>query len=38
MLLRPQAPPLTPLPLTELRLHDNRIGKLGFVLLAEGLR
>ena len=37
MLMLPP-PPKPPLPLTDLRLHANRIGPLGFSLLAEGLR
>ena len=37
-LLMLPAPPRTPVPLAELRIHRNRITAIGFRLLAEGLR
>lgn len=37
-LLRVPAPPEPPVPLVELRLHDNRIGAHGFAILADALR
>lgn len=37
-LLRLPAPPIAPVPLNELRLHQNQIGPHGFALLADAMR